>query len=367
MRRRRSPSLETVLDRIGPPTARVEPAAPTLSARAAQLLANGPLDPHALMRQVCRLERVRADAAARMAEVLLGTRPEFVQLDDDRWALVHDGRIVQGEPVGRRVEGEPPRGELSSEVPLADGGEPAPAAGPHTPPSDESFAQLARTRPSDESDTLRAHTFAVVDVETTGSQPGLWDRVTEIAIVPVRGGRVGDPWSSLVHPGRAIPPMISALTGITDAMVAQAPRFGEIADDVVRRLDGTIFTAHNAAFDRRFVDAELTRARGVTLAGASLCTVRLTRRLVPSLSRRSLDRVTSYFGIRISDRHRAAGDAIATAEVLVRLLEIAAERDVSTWCALERLLGSPARRRPVRRRALPTSVSDVPDSEDDVS
>ena len=321
MRRPRSPSLEAVVGHLGPPTARVEPAAPSLSARAAQLLAAGPLDPHTLMRHVCRLQRLQADAAARMADVLLGTRPEFVQLDDDRWALVRDGDVVNGA-----------------------GGAASEACPPSAPP--------ARVT------ALLSLPFAVVDVETTGSQPGLWDRVTEIAIVPVVAGRVGEPWSHLVHPGRAIPPMISALTGITDAMVADAPRFGEIADEVVSRLDGTIFTAHNAAFDRRFVDAELARARGVALAGTSLCTVRLTRRLVPSLSRRSLDRVTAYFGIRIHDRHRAAGDALATAEVLLRLLEIADERDIRSWDALEVLLGTPARRRLTRRRALPTSVSE---------
>jgi DNA polymerase-3 subunit epsilon len=328
MPRRPLGPLDAVIRRTADPLARVEPTAPTLSARAALLLAaEGPLPPAVLMRRVCRVDRLQPEAAARMAEVLLGQRPEFVLLDDDRWALLEDGAIVMA-----------PRGSdgASAAAPL----EERPSDGPvgTTPPS------------------LRDLRFAVVDVETTGSQPGLWDRVTEIAIVPVEQGRVGEPWSQLVHPGRPIPPMITALTGISDAMVADAPRFGEIADDVVTRLHGRVFTAHNAPFDRRFVDAELMRARGEQLAGTALCTVRLTRRLVPTLSRRSLDRVTAYFGIAIAARHRAAGDALATAHVLVRLLEIADERDVRSWASLSQLLGTSPRRRSGRPSALPTSV-----------
>lgn len=320
------------------------PHAPALSSRAADLLASGPLDPLELMRRVCRLDRLRADAAARMAEVLLGTRPEFVQLDDDRWALVRAGAVVTGPPAG-----------------LADA---ADAESAHAVAEDAvpANADAARAQPPASApvpaEALLALRFAVVDVETTGGQPGLHDRITEIAIVPVDAGRVGAPWSQLVHPGRAIPPMITALTGISDAMVAQAPRFGEIADEVVGRLDGRVFTAHNASFDRRFVDAELARARGVQLQGVALCTVRLTRRLVPALPRRSLDRVTAHFGIRIVDRHRAGGDAVATAHVLVRLLELAADRGASSWPALVQLLGTSPRRRGGRSSALPTSVQE---------
>lgn len=334
MRRRPPVPLDTVIRRTADPLARVEPSAPTLSARAALLLAaEGPLPPVVLMRRVCRVERLQPEDAARMADVLLGQRPEFVLLDDDRWALLRDGAIVSTPPDA--VEGAPEMAEVTGA----------------TPDASRASTLAPRLAPS-----LRDLRFAVVDVETTGSQPGLWDRITEIAIVPVEQGRVGEPWSQLVHPGRPIPPMITALTGISDQMVADAPRFAEIAGDVVTRLEGAVFTAHNAPFDRRFVDAELMRARGEQLAGTALCTVRLTRRLVPTLSRRSLDRVTSYFGIPIAARHRAAGDAVATAHVLVRLLEIADERDVRSWSSLSQLLGTAPRRRVGRPSALPTSV-----------
>jgi DNA polymerase-3 subunit epsilon len=340
------PPLDAVIGHLGPPTARVAPLATSLSARAAELLAAGPRDPLSLMRVVCRADRLRADAAARIAEVLLGSRPDFVQLDDDRWALVRDGAIVTG------AAGEVPRASMASPAV-------APTDAPAWPASVQDAVAAAHDASTpDDAGVLRlsAASFAVVDVETTGSQPGLGDRVTEIAIVPVDAGQVGDPWSQLVHPGRAIPPMITALTGISDPMVADAPAFGDIASDVVERLEGRVFTAHNATFDRRFVDAELARARGVRLDGSALCTVLLTRRLVPALSRRSLDRVAAYFGVRIAARHRAAGDAHATAEVLVRLLGIAEERGLTTWPDLMRALGTPARHRAGRPSALPGPV-----------
>jgi DNA polymerase III subunit epsilon len=303
-------ALDEVVARLGAPTARIAPKATSLTARAAQLLADGPCDPHTLMRIVCGVDRLRVDAAARMADVLLGSRPEFVQLDDDRWALLHQGQVVQ--PSAERTA-------LARTPDLA---------------SDASFDPLRL-------DTMR---FAVVDVETTGSQPGLWDRVTEIAIVPVDGGHVGAPWSQLVQPGRPIPPMITALTGISDDMVAHAPHFGEIAEEVTQRLDGRVFTAHNARFDHRFVESELSRTQGLRLDGSALCTVRLTRRLVPALTRRSLDRVCAYFGVRIEGRHRAGGDALATAHVLVRLLGIAADRGIERWPDLMTTLSATAGR-----------------------
>jgi DNA polymerase III subunit epsilon len=320
-------ALDAVVERLGAPGASVAPKASSLSARAAQLLADGPCDPHTLMRIVCGVDRLQVDAAARMADVLLGSRPEFVQLDDDRWALVEAGQVVQPSATPVRRAG---------------------AASAH----------------SDAADPLRleAMRFAVVDVETTGSQPGLWDRVTEIAIVPVDAGRVGEPWAQLVQPGRSIPPMITALTGISDAMVAEAPRFGEIAEEVTQRLEGRVFTAHNAPFDHRFVSAELARTQGLRLDGTALCTVRLTRRLVPALTRRSLDRVCAYFGIRIDGRHRAGGDALATAQVLVRLLGIAADRGIERWPELMATLSTSAGRSLARRRALPTSADEDPDA-----
>ncbi len=314
--------LDQVVESMRPSLTRAVPEPSSLSERAARVLASGPADALSLMREVCRVDRLKAVAAERMAEVLLGARPEFVQLDDDRWALLRDGQVAQGPP------------EIATSA--------APAA--HRP----------RVRP-DHSPDFASMRFAVVDVETTGSHTGGTDRITEIAIVPVAGLQVGTPWEQLVQPGMLIPPFIQSLTGISNAMVAHAPMFHEIADEVIARLDGQMFTAHNAAFDRRFVASELLRTRHIFLDGQSLCTVRLARRLLPTLPRRSLDRVCEHFGIANAGRHRAGGDALATAHCLVRMLHIAQDDGLTTWAQLQRFLSGPTRRT-TRRSALPSPV-----------
>ncbi len=334
---RRHAPLDLVVDAMRPVLTRAVAEPSSLSERAANMLADGPADALSLMRTVCRVQRLKPDAAARMADVLLGARADFVQLDDDRWALLRDGQVVHRDaarPGTHDDTGADPMGESTSDVPY-----------PTTHTSARDDATL----------TLRSLSFAVVDVETTGSQAGRDDRITEIAIVPVVSGSVGEPWQTLVHPGRAIPPFISALTGITNEMVADAPRFHEIAEDVCARLGGHIFTAHNVSFDRRFVSSELARTCRTNLEGTSLCTVRLSRRLLPMLSRRSLDFVCQHFGIRITDRHRAGGDALATAHVLVRLFDVAEESGVTTWPQLQRHLSGPTRRT-ARRSAFPSPV-----------
>ncbi len=198
--------------------------------------------------------------------------------------------------------------------------------------------------------------FAVVDVETTGTAPEVGDRITEIAIVPVEDGQVGEPFVRLVDPERPIPPFITALTGISSAMVRGQPPFRHIAEEVADRLAGRVFVAHNASFDWRFVYGELRRTVGPALAPPApdqrLCTVRLARALLPGLPRRSLDHVTAHLGIPLGDRHRAAGDAVATAHALVALLARAEVAGLSQWGALMRYLATPARRRRARTSLL---------------
>ena len=187
-----------------------------------------------------------------------------------------------------------------------------------------------------ESPRLDALEFAVVDVETTGSMRE--DRVMEIACVHVAGGRIGAKYSTLVDPGTWIPPYISRMTGIDEAMVAAAPRFEQVAAVVRRALSGRVFTAHNARFDWRFVAAEMRRARAEAPSGERLCTVRLAKRIVPGLRRFGLDALIEYYGLECRARHRAWGDALVTAEVLLRLLDGADRRGIETWAQLERLL-----------------------------
>jgi DNA polymerase III subunit epsilon len=204
---------------------------------------------------------------------------------------------------------------------------------------------------------IRSLQYAIVDVETTGGSCGSGHRVTEIAAVRVRGdGAVVDEFRTLVNPERPIPPYITALTNISWDMVRDAPRFSEIAPQVGRVLAGAVFVAHNASFDWRFVGAEFDRAGG-SLTGTPLCTVRLARKLVPELRSRSLDSLTYFFNIPVEGRHRAWGDAVATAELFRRLLERLDTQEVTRWSELDQLLRQRAPRR--RRQASPQPASEV--------
>lgn len=204
---------------------------------------------------------------------------------------------------------------------------------------------------------MELHTipFVVVDVETTGGQAGGPDRVTEVAAVHVDGARATLAFESLVNPERPIPWMITRLTGIDDAMVREAPTFRDLAGEFAVHLVGRVFVAHNARFDLGFLSAEFGRVAPTPLPellAGQLCTVKLARRLLAHLPRRNLDSVAQHYGVRITGRHRAAGDALATAEVLRGLLHDASLRGVHTWEDLETLLGArTARSR--RRRVMP--------------
>ncbi|MBI4513131.1 MAG: 3'-5' exonuclease, partial [Gemmatimonadetes bacterium] len=182
--------------------------------------------------------------------------------------------------------------------------------------------------------------FCVVDFETTGGNPWNGHRVTEIGAVKVREGRAVDRFVTLVNPERAIPPFVRRLTGITDDMVAVAPRFAEVLAALQSFVSGTIFVAHNAAFDWKFLDAESRRASGLRLEGTRLCTLRLARRLVPELDRRSLDALAWHFGVSVGSRHRAGDDAQATALIFLRLLERLRERGVRDLSGLQEYLRS---------------------------
>jgi len=187
--------------------------------------------------------------------------------------------------------------------------------------------------------------FAVVDVETTGSGKDFGHRIVEIAVVEVRGGRIVDEYQTLVNPARRIPPGVVALTGITNEMVTAAPYFDHVAEEVLARLQGRVFVAHNVAFDWAFVASELTRALGDAPELVRMCTVRMVRRLVPALRHRNLDVVARHFGVDIHARHRAHGDALATARVLLRLLDEARGRGLDDVASLEWYLRRRSRRR----------------------
>jgi len=151
-----------------------------------------------------------------------------------------------------------------------------------------------------------APAVAFVDLETTG-MTAAEDRVTDVAIVRVDGGSVSE-WSTLVDPQCSIPARIQALTGITNAMVAGAPTFGRIADEIAARIAGCVVVAHNARFDYGFLKHEFARL-GRSFTARVLCTVKLSRRLYPEAARHHLDALIDRHRLPATDRHRALGDA----------------------------------------------------------
>ncbi len=148
-----------------------------------------------------------------------------------------------------------------------------------------------------------------LDLETTGASADR-DRITEVGLVQVVDGEFIEEWSTLVDPGRAIPPAIVSLTGITDQMVTGAPSFEDIGAELLERLEGRLLVAHNARFDYAFLRAEFRRL-GIGFRAQVLCTVRLSRALFPEHHHHNLDSVIERFGLSCAARHRALGDAQA--------------------------------------------------------
>ncbi len=161
--------------------------------------------------------------------------------------------------------------------------------------------------------------YAVVDLETTGSHPS-HDNIIEIAVYLHNGESVTDQFCSLLNPGHPIPPFISKLTGITNEMVAHAPSFSEIAQEISEFLSGRIFVAHNVQFDHSFLKQSLLR-HGHDLECEMLCTIKAGRALVPGLASYKLSSLCKALDIQLNNAHRAYADALATANLLTLLNE----------------------------------------------
>ena len=270
----------------------------TLLERVLAQLRLGPRTPVTLCHEVLGLMGAPPAICDRVAIALLGADPRVRQLADGRWGMVPE---AHGSPL------------------------------------------------------LDDCAFAVVDVETTGMRAIGGDRITEIAVAVVHGERREIVFESLVNPERPIPRAIRSITNISNEMVRGAPRFAEVAEQLLAALAGRVFVAHNARFDWNFVSAELQRSRDLRLDGSRLCTVRLARRLVKGVRCCGLDNLCRFFGFRNAARHRAAGDALVTAELLCRLLRLAREdgaRTLQDLAMIEARRLRAARRR--KRRAMPT-------------
>jgi len=161
--------------------------------------------------------------------------------------------------------------------------------------------------------------YAVVDIETTGGQPS-GNGITEISILVHDGLKIIDEYETLINPDQHIPDYIQALTGISNEMVENAPLFSEVASRIYDMLHNKIFVAHNVNFDFSFLKHQLAQS-GYQLQSKKLCTVRMSRKLLPGHASYSLGKLCSALKINLNNRHRAGGDAAATAILLTMLLE----------------------------------------------
>lgn len=165
--------------------------------------------------------------------------------------------------------------------------------------------------------------YAILDIETTGGSPKA-ERITEIAIYFHDGIKITDEWSTLINPERNIPHFITQLTGITNEMVAGAPKFYDIARELVERTENHVIVGHNVKFDYSFIKGEFSRL-GYNYHRETLCTIKLSKRIIPGHKSYSLGRICQELGIPINDRHRATGDALATVKLFELLLERSGE------------------------------------------
>ncbi|MGB0789427.1 MAG: exonuclease domain-containing protein [Marinirhabdus sp.] len=179
--------------------------------------------------------------------------------------------------------------------------------------------------------------YAIIDIETTGGQYNE-EGITEIAIYRFNGHEVIDTFASLINPERKIQPFVAKLTGINDKTVRNAPKFCQVAKRIVEITDGCTLVAHNAAFDNRVLTTEFDRL-GYLFEKNTLCTVALSKKLVPGLPSYSLGKLARSLGIPLSDRHRAQGDATAT----VALFKLLLSKDVSKEIVKKHIRKGPKR------------------------
>ena len=161
--------------------------------------------------------------------------------------------------------------------------------------------------------------YAILDIETTGGKYNE-EGITEIAIYKFDGHQIVDQFFSLVNPEKNIQPFVINLTGINNQMLRNAPKFHEVAKRIIEITDNCIIVAHNAQFDNRILSTEFDRL-GYPFEKNMLCTVELSKKLIPDLPSYSLGKLVRSLGIPITDRHRAQGDAKATVELFKLLLE----------------------------------------------
>ncbi|MGH2533646.1 MAG: exonuclease domain-containing protein [Thermomicrobiales bacterium] len=206
----------------------------------------------------------------------------------------------------------------------------------------DGFWRISHGPSANEGDAL--FEFVAIDIETTGLRP-LHQRIIEVAAIRYRSGAEVERFESLVQPDRRVPKYISELTGLTDAHLADAPRFAEIATDLQGFVGNAALVGHNLGFDVSFLNAELKRLGQPPLVNERLDVMYLAMKLLPGIRRPSLDKLATAVGLDPRRVHRAGGDAWLAAEAAIRLQEKARQQGDGAWDRLK-VLAAPASRRP---------------------
>ena len=170
--------------------------------------------------------------------------------------------------------------------------------------------------------------YSIIDVETTGGKFNQ-EGITEVAIYKFDGVKIIDQFISLINPEIPIQPFVQQLTGITDKMVEKAPKFFQVAKRILEITDNSIFVAHNSSFDYRMIKIEFERL-GYEFELPQICTVQLSKKLIPGIKSYKLGNLVKSLGIPISNRHRASGDALATVELFKLLLLKDSKKEILT-------------------------------------
>ena len=205
-----------------------------------------------------------------------------------------------------------------------------------------------------QSSHLKDTTFAFLDIETTGGNSAR-DRITEIGIRFWRAGEEVGEWQTLLNPETRISAFIESFTGISNDMVADAPLFADVADELEQRLEGTVFVAHNARFDYGFIKSEFRRL-GRLFSAKVLCTVKLSRRLYPEYRRHNMDALIERHGLAQVQRHRAMGDVEAMLSFFLHA------RDHRGDDALEQAIATLLQRPSIPSHLPPDTLQDLPQS-----
>ena len=190
--------------------------------------------------------------------------------------------------------------------------------------------------PDNDAIDLAQASFVVLDLETTGAKAPPC-RIIEIGAYRVANGAIVDEFVTLVNPETFVPEFITSLTGISDAMVINAPKFENVVEDFLAFLGDSILVAHNTPFDLAFLNHEIGRVHeDCCIWNPTLCTVELSRTVLPDIENHKLKTLANYYSVDLINHHRAGDDAHATAKIFINLLESMHEQGIRNYGAAKR-------------------------------